>query len=192
MNRHTIVLPYEWWANLWVQIRPSLLTADPKSHARLRFDQGPRSRDPGGEARRPWPPAPPPGQAARRQGLRPPALPRVPASARHHRPHRPPWVESKDRLGRVRWVVERTVSWLVRYKRLGLRYDRSELTMTALPTLACAHTCYKILKPCLSTFTARSHMSSGTGRLFAVRSSTRYSDASNASSGPAPPPRRSR
>ena len=48
-------------------------------------------------------------------------------------------VESKDRLGRVRWVVERTVSWLVRYKRLGLRYDRSELTMTALLTLACAH-----------------------------------------------------
>lgn len=55
-------------------------------------------------------------------------------------------VESKDRLGRVRWVVERTVSRLVRDKRLGLRYDRSELTMTALLTLACAHTCYKILR----------------------------------------------
>ena len=54
-------------------------------------------------------------------------------------------VESKERLGRHRWVVERTISWLLRYKRLGLRYDRSELTMTALLTLACAHLCYKIL-----------------------------------------------
>jgi transposase len=54
-------------------------------------------------------------------------------------------VDSEDRLGRVRWVVERTVSWLVRYKRLGLRYDRSELTMQALLTLACAHLCHKIL-----------------------------------------------
>lgn len=57
-------------------------------------------------------------------------------------------VESKERLGRHRWVVERTVSWILRYKRLGLRYDRSELTMTAMLTLACAHTCFKILKRC--------------------------------------------
>jgi hypothetical protein len=35
-----------------------------------------------------------------------------------------------------------------RYKRLGLRYDRSELTMTALLNLACAHTCFKILSRC--------------------------------------------
>ena len=53
-------------------------------------------------------------------------------------------VESKERLGRYRWVVERTVSWILRYKRLGLRYDRSELTMTALLNLACAYTCLKI------------------------------------------------
>jgi hypothetical protein len=42
-------------------------------------------------------------------------------------------------------VVERSVSWLLRYKRLGLRYDRSELTMSALLTLACADLCHKIL-----------------------------------------------
>lgn len=54
-------------------------------------------------------------------------------------------VESTERLGRHRWVVERSVSWLLRYKRLALRYDRSELTMTALLTLACAHLCHKIL-----------------------------------------------
>lgn len=54
-------------------------------------------------------------------------------------------VETHRRLGRRRWVVERTISWLLRYKRLGLRYDRSELTTSALLTLACAHLCFKIL-----------------------------------------------
>jgi transposase len=31
-------------------------------------------------------------------------------------------IEDKSKLGRVRWVVERTISWLLRFKRLGLRY----------------------------------------------------------------------
>jgi transposase len=34
-------------------------------------------------------------------------------------------VESSSHLGRFRWVVERTISWLLRFKRLGLRYDRT-------------------------------------------------------------------
>jgi hypothetical protein len=46
-------------------------------------------------------------------------------------------IEGKSRLGRVRWVVERTISWLPRFKRLGLRYDRTERTALALLTLAC-------------------------------------------------------
>lgn len=54
-------------------------------------------------------------------------------------------VDSKEKLGRHRYVVERTVSWVLNYKRLGLRYDRTEHTMTALLTLACAYSCYKIL-----------------------------------------------
>lgn len=45
-------------------------------------------------------------------------------------------IEGKSRLGRVRWVVERTISWLLRFKRLGLRYDRTERTTPALPTPA--------------------------------------------------------
>ena len=45
-------------------------------------------------------------------------------------------VEDPARLGRVRWVVERTVSWLLRFKRLGLRYDRTEATLRPLLTLA--------------------------------------------------------
>lgn len=45
-------------------------------------------------------------------------------------------VESSTKLGRVRWVVERTISWLLRFKRLGLRYDRTERTLAPLLTLA--------------------------------------------------------
>jgi IS5 family transposase len=46
-------------------------------------------------------------------------------------------VEDKSKLGRVRWVIERTISLLVRFKRLGLRYDRTERTTLPLLTLAC-------------------------------------------------------
>ncbi len=37
---------------------------------------------------------------------------------------------------RRRAVIERTISWLLRFKRLGLRYDRTEKTLTPLLTLA--------------------------------------------------------
>jgi transposase len=48
-------------------------------------------------------------------------------------------IEDNDKieLGRHRWVVERTVSWLLRFKRLGLRYDRTQLTLRPLLTLGC-------------------------------------------------------
>jgi hypothetical protein len=45
-------------------------------------------------------------------------------------------VDSSERLGRHRWVVERTISWVLRFKRLGLRYDRSEATLLPLLLLA--------------------------------------------------------
>src|SRR5215218_7945940 len=32
--------------------------------------------------------------------------------------------ESSKRLGRYRWVVERTLAWLARYRRLAVRYER--------------------------------------------------------------------
>lgn len=44
--------------------------------------------------------------------------------------------ESKTHLGRHRWVVERTISWVLRFKRLGLRYDRTEATLLPLLLLA--------------------------------------------------------
>jgi transposase len=46
-------------------------------------------------------------------------------------------IESSSHLGRVRWVVERSISWLLRFKRLGLRYDRTQRTLRPLLTLAC-------------------------------------------------------
>ena len=46
-------------------------------------------------------------------------------------------VDSSQRLGRHRWVVEQTLGWLLSYKRLALRYDRSTATITAtITTLA--------------------------------------------------------
>jgi hypothetical protein len=54
-------------------------------------------------------------------------------------------VDNKDKLGRHRYVVERTISWTLNYKRPGLLYARTEIAMMALLSLACAFTCYKIL-----------------------------------------------
>src|ERR671936_718202 len=33
-------------------------------------------------------------------------------------------VESSERLGRFRWVVERTQAWVLAFRRLTIRYDR--------------------------------------------------------------------
>jgi hypothetical protein len=54
-------------------------------------------------------------------------------------------IEDSTRLGRVRWVVERTMSWLLNFRRLALRYDRTESTITALLSLACALICHRRL-----------------------------------------------
>jgi len=54
-------------------------------------------------------------------------------------------IESKERLGRHRWVVERAMSWLLHHRRLALRYDRSATTITALAVLACILICARRL-----------------------------------------------
>jgi len=42
-------------------------------------------------------------------------------------------VDSSERLGRCRWVVERTLSWLARYRRLKVRYEwRADLHQASL------------------------------------------------------------
>jgi transposase len=53
--------------------------------------------------------------------------------------------DSSARLGRHRWVVERTLGWLLSYKRLALRYDRSAATITALARLAVTLVCARRL-----------------------------------------------
>lgn len=62
-------------------------------------------------------------------------------------------IEDKNKFGRHRWVVERTVSWLLRF---GLRYDRTQLTLaryspwaaTDQPAPTCAA---RVLRPGSST-----------------------------------------
>jgi transposase len=48
-------------------------------------------------------------------------------------------------LGKVRWVVERTISWLKGLRRLRVRYDRLGVMMDAWTTLAASVICFRIL-----------------------------------------------
>jgi IS5 family transposase len=46
-------------------------------------------------------------------------------------------IERNDRLGRHRWVVERTQAWLAAFGKLRIRFERSIHTHLALLSLAC-------------------------------------------------------
>jgi transposase len=48
-------------------------------------------------------------------------------------------------LGKVRLVVERTISWLKGLRRLRVRYDRLGVIMDAWATLAVSVICFRIL-----------------------------------------------
>lgn len=52
-------------------------------------------------------------------------------------------IESSERLGRYRWVIERTMAWFTGYRRLTIRYERKASHFAAFLTLAAAITCYK-------------------------------------------------
>jgi hypothetical protein len=54
-------------------------------------------------------------------------------------------IDSSQRLGRHRWKIERTISWLFGYRRLTIRYERHGHLFTAFLQLAAALTCYKKL-----------------------------------------------
>jgi transposase len=56
-------------------------------------------------------------------------------------------IESSQRLGQYRWVVERTLAWLARYRRLTIRYERRTDLHQAFLTLGCALICFKRLPP---------------------------------------------
>jgi transposase len=56
-------------------------------------------------------------------------------------------IDSSQRLGRHRWVVERTLAWLNRYRRLTIRYERRVDIHQAFLTLGCALICINHLPP---------------------------------------------
>ncbi len=56
-------------------------------------------------------------------------------------------IESSERLGRFRWVVERTQAWLLGCRRLGVRYERRTDILHGLLHLACALICVRFLPP---------------------------------------------
>ncbi len=54
--------------------------------------------------------------------------------------------DSSERLGRYRWVVERTLSWLARFRRLALRYETRADLHEAFLYLGCALICLRYLR----------------------------------------------
>lgn len=54
-------------------------------------------------------------------------------------------IESRERLGRHRWVVERTLSWLNGFRRIRVRAERDASTFLALNLLAVAFICFRRL-----------------------------------------------
>jgi transposase len=50
-------------------------------------------------------------------------------------------VDSSERLGCHRWVSERTLAWLNRFRRLNVRYERRASIYRAFPTLGYALIC---------------------------------------------------
>lgn len=55
-------------------------------------------------------------------------------------------IESSEKLGKHRWVIERTMAWLTGYRRLTLRYERKASHFLSFLTLAATLTCYKKLR----------------------------------------------
>lgn len=52
-------------------------------------------------------------------------------------------VESSTRLGRHRYVIERCLEWVTRFRRLVRRYERRANHFAAFARLACAVICYR-------------------------------------------------
>jgi transposase len=54
-------------------------------------------------------------------------------------------VESSQKLGRHRWVVERTLAWVAKYRRLTIRYERRDDIHEAFLHLGCSLICLNYL-----------------------------------------------
>jgi transposase len=55
-------------------------------------------------------------------------------------------IESAEKLGKHRWVIERTIAWFSGYRRLTLRYERKAEHFLAFLQLGAAMTCWKKLR----------------------------------------------
>lgn len=54
-------------------------------------------------------------------------------------------IESSEKLGRYRWVVERTLSWFAKFRRLTIRYERRDDIHEAFLHLGCSLICLNYL-----------------------------------------------
>jgi transposase len=54
-------------------------------------------------------------------------------------------IESSEKLGRYRWVVELTLAWLSKYRRLAIRYERRDDIHEAFLHLGCSLICLNYL-----------------------------------------------
>lgn len=52
-------------------------------------------------------------------------------------------IDSSERLGRYRWVIERTQAWLNRFRRLTIRYERRDDIHQAFLELGCTLICLR-------------------------------------------------
>lgn len=55
-------------------------------------------------------------------------------------------IESSTKLGKHRWVVERTFAWLTHFRRLTIRYERRLDIHQAFLQLGCALICWNYLQ----------------------------------------------
>jgi transposase len=51
-----------------------------------------------------------------------------------------------ERLGRHRWVVERTLAWLNQFRRLTIRYERRSEIHAACLSLGCSLICLRAVE----------------------------------------------
>ncbi len=54
-------------------------------------------------------------------------------------------IDCSERMGRYRWVVERSLAWLLGCRRLGVQYERRADVLQGLLHLACALVCLRFL-----------------------------------------------
>jgi IS5 family transposase len=55
-------------------------------------------------------------------------------------------VESSQRLGRHRWRIERTIAWLLGWRRLRVRYERCDERFLTFAMLACSAILFNTLQ----------------------------------------------